>query len=77
LTELAARHHLAESFTPDDAAGICECLARKLREFREGRYSLSSGAVGIERFDRRQIAGEFAAVFRDAVRRARDSGPPR
>ncbi|HMJ14656.1 MAG TPA: glycosyltransferase [Polyangiaceae bacterium] len=71
LTELAARHKLGETFTPDDVQGMCGYLERKLREFREGRYSLSSEAVGIERFSRQKLAGEFARVFREAVKAAR------
>jgi len=71
LTELAARHKLGETFTPDDVQGMCGYLKRKLREFREGRYSLSSEAVGIERFSRQKLAGEFARVFREAVKAAR------
>ncbi len=71
LSELAARHQLGETFTPDDVAGMCGYLERKLREFRDGRYALRSQAIGIERFNRQKLAGEFASVFRSAVQLAR------
>lgn len=71
LSELAARHRLGDTFTPDDVAGMCGYLERKLREFRDGRYALRSQAIDIERFNRQKLAGEFASVFRNAVHDAR------
>jgi glycosyltransferase involved in cell wall biosynthesis len=74
LRALVAEHTLGPACDPDDAPAIARELELALRAFVEGRYEARSRATGVERFHRRAIAGEFAQVMRDAVRRA---GGPR
>lgn len=74
LRALVAEHDLGPACDPDDAPAIAATLERALRDFVEGRYEARSRATGTERFHRRALAGEFATVMRDAVRRA---GGPR
>jgi len=76
LADLVRLHALGDVVHPADVEGIAAALARMLRLFRDGRLDAihspaASDAVGIERFDRRRLAGEFAQVFRDAVSTAR------
>ena len=74
LTRLVARHHLGDLLPPRDEAAIAENLAVRLRAFTnggDGRNAVATEATGIERYHRRALAGEFAAVFRDALRDAR------
>jgi hypothetical protein len=44
---------------------------RLLTDFREGRSPAQAPPTGIERYDRRALAGEFAEVFRRAMAWAR------
>jgi glycosyltransferase involved in cell wall biosynthesis len=74
LTRLVARHHLGDVLPPRDEAAIAEVLAARLRAFTgggSGTSAIPTEATGIERYHRRALAGEFAAVFRDAFRDAR------
>lgn len=68
LTTLARAHALGPVLAPRDEPAIADELARLLRAFRDGSFSTRAAAVGIERYHRRAIAGEFAEVFREAVR---------
>ena len=71
LTRLVLRHQIGDRLPPRDEEAICALLAGKLRAFRDGHAEHVSRPVGIEQFDRRVIAGEFANVLRAAIRRAR------
>jgi hypothetical protein len=66
LTELVERHRAAEVVAPRDVPKIAEALERRLREFSLGRYCIEARPQGIERYDRRRLAGEFAEAFRKA-----------
>ena len=57
--------------TAQDDGRIAEYLARLLTDFREGRSPAQAPPTGIERYDRRALAGEFAEVFRRAMAWAR------
>ncbi len=71
LTALVRKHQLGPVLPPRDAPAIAAELERSLRLFKDGKFPKSAGAVGVERFDRRVQAGEFAAVFREAIALAR------
>jgi glycosyltransferase involved in cell wall biosynthesis len=73
LADLVQRHQAGELVGPRDVPAIAAALARRLRAFADGSYCLATGTHGVERYDRCRIAGEFAAVMRDAVRRAGDT----
>ena len=70
LTRLVRAHQMGPVAAPRDQAAIAALLADALRRFRAGSYPVESSATGIERYHRRALAGEFAAVFRAAVVRA-------
>ena len=74
LTELVERQGMGAVFAPRDEEAIAAFLESQLRAFRDGRLSIKSVAVDIARYDRRAQAGEFAAVFRQAVAAARGGG---
>jgi len=63
LWDLVERHHLGRVFDPDEAPAIAAFLDRSLRDFCGGRYVPEVAAVDTERYHRRALAGEFAAVF--------------
>jgi glycosyltransferase involved in cell wall biosynthesis len=72
LASLVREHALGDVVHPADVEGIAATLGRWLRLFRDCQLDAihrpaTSGADGVERFDRRRLAGEFAQVFRDAV----------
>jgi len=71
LADLVRATHLGDLLPPRDEARIAEYLARLLADFREGRSPAQSPPVGVERYDRKALAGEFAEVFRQAVAWAR------
>ncbi|MCU0693809.1 MAG: glycosyltransferase [Polyangiaceae bacterium] len=75
LTRLVLRHRLGTVLPPRDVPAITSWLVDRLRAFRDGRpdpvLSRSIDAEGIARYHRRELAGGFAQVFRDAVERAR------
>jgi hypothetical protein len=75
LTQLVESQRMGAVFAPRDEEAIATFLEAQLCAFRDGALSIKSAAVDIERFDRRAQAGEFAAVFRQAVADAR-GGPP-
>ncbi len=71
LTRLVRAHQMGPVVAPRDEAGIAAALADALRRFRAGSWSVDAQATGIERYHRRALAGEFAAVFRAALAAAR------
>jgi glycosyltransferase involved in cell wall biosynthesis len=72
LADLVRRHSVGEVVSSRDVHAIAFALERMLREFRAGAAPRTSAPVGVERFDRRIQAGQFAEVFRSAVTTARD-----
>ena len=78
LTRLARKHSLGEVIGPRDVPAIAVALARRLEAFRSAQVTerasfAKSDAVGVEAFDRRSLAGRFAAVLRQAAVDARAS----
>jgi len=71
LTRLVEAHRLGDVLPPRDEEAICALLASRLRAFRDGALSPPPAPVGIERYARPALAGEFAAVMRSALERAR------
>ncbi len=70
LTRLVRKHGIGECVAPRDEAAIASLLAQKLRAFRDGEMRRSgerTAHVGIEKFDRRVIAGSFADAMRAAI----------
>ncbi|HJX52237.1 MAG TPA: glycosyltransferase [Polyangia bacterium] len=72
LAELVRATRLGDLLPPRDEARIAEYLARLLADFRDGRVPAQAPPVGIERYDRKALAGEFADVFRRAIAWARE-----
>ena len=72
LAQLATEHQLGPVLKPRDEAAIARCLAENLHAFRDGNYKTRSDARDIERYHRREQAGEFTEVFRRAIARAGD-----
>jgi glycosyltransferase involved in cell wall biosynthesis len=73
LWKLMRRCRAGEAIEPEDTVAIAETLERWVRRFRDDPSARPSGAVNIERFDRREQARSFANVFRTALAAARDS----
>lgn len=71
LADLVRTTQLGEILPPRDEARIADYLARLLNDYAGGRLPTQAPPVGIERYDRKVLAGEFAEVFRQAVARAR------
>ncbi|HTE52957.1 MAG TPA: glycosyltransferase [Kofleriaceae bacterium] len=71
LADLCHRHRLGAVIAPRDEAAIASHLAEVLRRFRDGEYRAEADAVDVERYHRRAQAGQFAAVFEQAVEAAR------
>jgi glycosyltransferase involved in cell wall biosynthesis len=70
LTRLVKEHGIGDCVAPRDEAAIAELLARKLSAFRDGGMPRSGERTrhqGIEKFDRRAIAGRFADAMREAI----------
>jgi glycosyltransferase involved in cell wall biosynthesis len=68
LARLVRRHQMGDLLPPRDEEAIAALLASKLRAFRDGfREPPVLRAMGIERYDRRALAGEFAGVMRSAI----------
>jgi hypothetical protein len=70
LTELVAAHQAGPVLGPRDEAGIAAYLEDQLRAFVSGRRATAQRPVGVERYDRRALAGEFARVIEQARARA-------
>lgn len=71
LADLVARHRLGEVLPPRDEPAIAAALERALRAFRAGAHPVQAHAIDTARYDRRHQAGEFAAVFQQAIDLAR------
>ncbi len=71
MKSLVERHRLGPVLPPRDPSAVAAYLADALRAWRAGRFATTSGAVDVDRYHRRTLAGEFAEVFRAAVARAR------
>lgn len=71
LTRLVRAHELGEVLPPRDEVAIAATLARWVRELRDTGRITPPTPKNIEQFDRRALAGRFAAVLQDAVRAAR------
>lgn len=71
MRRLIEAHRIGPVIPPGDPGAVAAFLADTLRAWRSGRYSTRLEGVGLERFHRRALAGEFADVFRAAVARAR------
>lgn len=70
MKELVEAHRLGPVLAPGDGEAVAAFLAGTLRAWKTGAYSTRLQAVGLERFHRRALAGEFAEVFRAASARA-------
>lgn len=71
LSRLVHETELGRCLRPRDVEGITELLIEMLHEFRAGRAPGGPDRpqpIGIERFDRRVTAGQFAEVVRAAIR---------
>jgi glycosyltransferase involved in cell wall biosynthesis len=71
LADLVRETRMGPVLAPRDVGAIAAWLTERLRELRAGTLATRASAVGIERYHRREQAGSFAAVFRDASARAR------
>lgn len=71
LTRLVDKHRLGDLLPPRDEVAIASYLEREVLAFMGGTLALRSSAVGIERYSRKALAGEFAEVMREAVSVAR------
>jgi hypothetical protein len=72
LADLVSAHNLGPLIAPRDEERIAAFLAAELRAFVAGGGNLPPPArpTGIDRYDRRALAGEFARVMAEAKRRA-------
>ncbi|HET6610358.1 MAG TPA: glycosyltransferase [Kofleriaceae bacterium] len=75
LTDLVRHHRLGPIALPRDAGAICRILTAALRAFAEGGFPHRSEALRIERYHRRQLAGELAMALRIAHRVAHGGHP--
>jgi glycosyltransferase involved in cell wall biosynthesis len=76
LARLVARHDLGTAIHPRDERAIASEFERRLAGFQLGhdRPHTWRKATGIERYDRRALAGEFAEILREAASSARRRG---
>jgi hypothetical protein len=70
LADLVAAHRVGPLVGPRDEAAIAAFLADELRAFAAGGRRPAERPVGVERYDRRALAGEFARVIEEARARA-------
>jgi hypothetical protein len=70
LADLVAAHRVGPLLGPRDEAGIARFLEAELRAFAAGARPAPERPVGVERYDRRALAGEFARVIEEARARA-------
>lgn len=68
LTQLVRECQLGDRLPPRDETAIEQFLEKSLRAFRDGQLPQPPTPVGIDRYDRRTQAGDFARVFENAVR---------
>jgi glycosyltransferase involved in cell wall biosynthesis len=75
LADLVRQHGLGDVLHPRDPEAICAWMSRNLHAFRDARASARvtehTKAVGIDRFHRQRLAGEFARIFHAAFDDAR------
>jgi glycosyltransferase involved in cell wall biosynthesis len=74
LASLVQSHRLGEVVAPRDHEAIAALLLDKLRQLERGTLARHAEPVGVEAYDRRAQAGQFAAVLRAARRRAHLTG---
>ncbi len=76
LARLVARHDLGPIAHPRDEHAIAGLLEERLRAFQgsDNAPATWQKAPGIERYDRRALAGEFAEILREAASSARRPG---
>ena len=76
LSRLVEQHHLGVRCRPRDVEAIAAVLIDRLERFRDQRDDAvdQPGPVGIERFDRRATAEQFARAFDAAIVRRRARG---
>ena len=76
LARLARRHDLGPIEHPRDERAIAGVLEDRLRAFQRSDNAPAAWqkAPGIERYDRRALAGEFAEILREAASSARRPG---
>lgn len=81
LAKLVRRYGLGDVVHPDNAGEIARALARMVEAFRDGEIATvrrpTTLSVEISRFHRKRQAGEFARVFRSAIRLARSASGSR
>lgn len=77
LARLVERHELGPLIAPRDEEGVARVLRDCLAGFRNGdiRPLAWRNATGVERYDRRALAGEFAEILRAAAADAGRRGP--
>jgi hypothetical protein len=68
LTRLVEEHQLGPVLHPRDEVAICELLERLLIGFVSGTPATAARGQGVERYDRRSLAGEFASVMATVAR---------
>ena len=73
LARLVRTHGLGPVVHPRDPEAICAGLERAVRSFRlrDNAPATWRNAAPIERYDRRALAGEFAAILKEAARSTR------
>jgi glycosyltransferase involved in cell wall biosynthesis len=76
LARLVRRHGIGPVAAPRDEQAIAEHLQTALTAFQRGDNGADTWrkASGIERYDRRALAGEFAQILRDAAAAGRRRG---
>jgi glycosyltransferase involved in cell wall biosynthesis len=73
LARLVEAHGLGPVVNPRDSDAIASALEIAVRSFRQGGNAPASWrkTPGIERYDRRALAGEFAEILKEAARTKR------
>jgi hypothetical protein len=74
LADLVETHGMGAVIGPRDEVAIAAYLVGALRAFAAGTPPLAAAPRGLDRYHRRQLAGEFALVLDGAVRSARALG---
>ena len=69
LSELCHKHQLGNAFLPDDTGKIADFLEAQIKAFKNGTYKSEQPVKNIEKFHRKAQAGEFKAVFEEAMAR--------
>jgi glycosyltransferase involved in cell wall biosynthesis len=70
LARLVEAHRLGDLVAPRDEESIYGLLAARLRAFAvasNGAVGAKGGPIGVERYHRRALAGDFAEVMREAA----------